>query len=249
MRVCRVFIHGSCVSRDTVAFAQRRFTVVHYQARQSVISVGSAADLTGLPEFRSPFQQRMFDDDLKGNALQSMRAMAPSIDIVLLDLCDERLGVQLLPDGSVMTRSVEGIAAGIVYPGAHIPFGSDAHFDLWISAFERYWAELKTMDLADRVMVLAVPWAGATTEGQATPSSFGVTAEAANKAYERYYNALMDLGVDVQRFGDALADPHHKWGAAPFHYESAVYSSVAERILSRFAILDAEAEAEAANPG
>lgn len=235
MRPCRVFIHGSCVCRDTVAFASGDFAVVHYQARQSLISVGSRSFIQDPPQFKSSFQQRMFDEDTFGNVLDNLREKLRNVDLILLDLCDERLGVQRLSDGSIMTRSVEGIAVGFDYPGRHIPFGSDEHFSLWAEALHRYVQELDQLGVAERVLVLAAPWAASSRDGVPAPSSFGLTADVANQTFARYYHAMKAMGMDVQDFETTYTDAAHKWGPAPFHYDREFYATAAAQIMKRCA--------------
>lgn len=231
----RLFLFGSCVSRDTVEYLGSPVSLVRYVARQSLISAGTSALAASatLPRFESPFQERTARDDLVGNVYRRLRASAPSVDLLVVDLVDERGGVYPLADGYA-TRSVERVAAGTdAVLGDPVPFGTAEHLALWRAGFARFVAEVTAAGLWTRTVLLAVPWAERTAAGVACPSSFGFTPAAGNEAFGPYYAAAEESGLATiaPRPGVAVeADPGHRWGIAPFHYTDAVYADLASQL-------------------
>lgn len=239
--VVRVAVYGSCVARDTVDLAGAdRFDVVAYIARQSLLSADhdASGQFPAEVEIDSEFQRRMMAGDFAGNLEERLAEAAPETDVVLWDLADERHGVHLFEDGSVVTRSIDIVRTpevlSVIEGARHIPFGTDEHFELWAPRAERLRDVLTELGLFARTVVLRVPWALVTTEGKSTPWSMGTSAREANVAYLRYYERLDELGfriLELQPLG-VLADPDHRWGLAPFHYTQDVYEEIVERVLA-----------------
>ena len=239
--VVRVAVYGSCVARDTVDLAGAdRFDVVAYIARQSLLSADhdASAQFPAEVEIDSEFQRRMMAGDFAGNLEERLAEAAPETDVVLWDLADERHGVHLFEDGSVVTRSIDIVRTpevlSVIDGARHLPFGTDEHFELWALRAERLRDVLTELGLFARTVVLRVPWALVTTEGKSTPWSMGTSAREANVAYLRYYERLEELGfriLELQPLG-VLADPDHRWGLAPFHYTQDVYEEIVERVLA-----------------
>ena len=162
-----ISIFGSCVSRDTCEFIPDA-NVVAYVARHSVTSLETphgtnGIDLSGLT---SAFQKRMVTSDLKGNGVARVTKNAKDLDLVLIDLVDERRGYWLFPDGTTMTNSLEvescGAARDARRGGAQlVEFGTDEHFERWKSGFEKLVEGLSTTELWGRTILLDTEWAGA----------------------------------------------------------------------------------------
>ncbi|ASK65530.1 hypothetical protein CFK39_06430 [Brachybacterium avium] len=238
----RATVYGSCVARDTMDLAgSARVDVVAYIARQSLLSAGhDASELFPADvEIDSEFQRRMMTGDFAGNLEERLAEAAPETDVLLWDLADERHGVHLFEDGSVVTRSIDIVRTpevlSVIDEARHIPFGTDEHFALWAPQAERLRDLLTTLGLFTKTVVLRVPWALVTSEGKSTPWSMGTSAREANAAYHRYYELLDELGfriLELQPLG-VLADPEHRWGLAPFHYTQDVYEEIVERVLAQ----------------
>jgi hypothetical protein len=234
----RVLIYGSCVSRDTFEFLDpSRYSLLRYIARQSLISAFSPADVDDLDlgALSSPFQRRMVLGDIAGSLAQDLFDLGDRTDLILWDLCDERLGVYRHTSGAVVTRSVELVRSGAELRFAtweHIPFGTDDHFALWDEALSRFVVLLEEATLARKVLLLAVPWAARTGRGAATPASFGLRASQANRLYARYNDAVQARGIAVVGLSakTVRADDDHKWGVAPFHFGADVYTRLAGQI-------------------
>lgn len=163
-----IAIFGSCVSRDTCEFIPDA-TVKAYVARQSAASLNAphGTDDIDLGELTSPFQVRMVTGDLDGNGVNRLVDISKRLDIVLLDLVDERRGYWLFPDGTVMTNSIEveicgaGAAARRTMGARLVEFGSDEHFAMWKEGFSTLIKELEKAELWENTMLLDVEWAGA----------------------------------------------------------------------------------------
>ena len=175
----KIAIFGSCVSRDTCEFLPEA-DVVTYVARHSVTSLESPHGTSGvdLSDLTSAFQKRMVTSDLKGNGVERIVKHAHDLDLVLIDLVDERRGYWLFRDGSTMTNSIEiescGAARDARRAGARlIEFGTDEHFDAWQTGFERLIVELKDAGLWTRTILLDIEWAGA-VDGAPHPQNDGI---------------------------------------------------------------------------
>lgn len=168
----KIAIFGSCVSRDTAEFIPDA-EVVAYVARHSVTSLVTphgtdGVDIIGL---NSAFQKRMVTSDLNGNGIARIGENAKDLDLVLIDLVDERRGYWLFTDGTTMTNSLEvescGAARDARRAGAClVDFGTDEHFESWKSGFEKLIEGLVAADLWDRTVLLDIEWAAAVDGAQ-----------------------------------------------------------------------------------
>ena len=230
----RTFIYGSCVSRDTITAARPgEFEIVGYVARQSLISMARNA-FDAWPEgFRleSNFQQRVVQGDWLGNAWWRLLQEKDDLDLVLLDLTDERFGVYRRDDQSVITRSIDMMGTELEETASEfelLPFGSEPHLELFNRAAQEFAGQLKKNGLFEKTVVLRVPWASETEEHQPTPVSLNLSAKRANEIFPQYYAVLEKLGfrfIDVPR-ESVCAFSSHQWGVAAFHYIPAVYESI-----------------------
>lgn len=237
----RVAVYGSCVARDSVDLAgHERLEVVDYVARQSLLSAGHDGSRHFPPgaEIASAFQRRQMESDFAGDLESRLVRAAPTTDLLLWDLADERHGVYVFDDGSVVTRSIDLInlpdVLAAVEPARHLEFGTDEHFALWRTRATALRDILQRLDLWERTVVLQVPWALVTAEGSPTPWSMGKGAKQANELYRRYYDHLRSLDFTILELQplSVLADPAHRWGLAPFHYTQDVYEEIVQRVLT-----------------
>jgi hypothetical protein len=232
MSKTRVFIYGSCVSRDTFEHLDpEQFELVEYVARQSVLSATTRpVEMLPPPTLDSRFQQRMVNGDFTSNLRPLLTQRAGEIDVLLVDLTDERLGVYLLPDGTVVTRTVELIESGAeqsLPQGAHhVAFGTQQHFEYWSGAVRALGDAIRNTQPQIAVAILDIPWADWSESGQQTPESFGIGAAQANPVFRSYVEvAVQALGAHVVTLdpSEVMSSSHHPWGDAPFHYAESVY--------------------------
>ncbi|MFB7888857.1 DUF6270 domain-containing protein [Cellulosimicrobium cellulans] len=234
-----VFIYGSCVSRDMCRLFPTLFGVERYIARQSWVSTFSAP--TSLPsvasKLASAFQSRMVESDFASQARIEIASVAHRANAVLLDIVDERYGVVPTSTGFV-TNSYEFLSSGwkaLVSTGDAIPFGSDAHFELWFSSAERMADLLHSVGMFERTNVVRAPYATHTDEGVYLGDRRGRPVEEWNSVYARYYEALASLGfclIDVPS-DLVVTRADHAWGAEPFHYIDDFYLCVANMLERR----------------
>ncbi|MFE1083451.1 DUF6270 domain-containing protein [Brevibacterium sediminis] len=204
----KIAIFGSCVSRDTAEFMPEA-EVVTYVARHSVTSLASAhgTEDIDLSDLTSPFQRRMVTGDLKGSGITRIIKSAKDLDVVLLDLVDERRGFWKFPDGSTMTNSIEvescGAAREARRNGARlIEFGTDEHFSRWKTGFAMLTKELEAAGLWDKTILLDIEWASA-VDGAQHPrnDSFAVL----GRQWRRLQRGSREAGRELSR-GRGLAD-------------------------------------------
>ncbi|MCF2585824.1 hypothetical protein HU144_00805 [Brevibacterium sp. UCMA 11752] len=127
-----------------------------------------------LDGLNSEFQARMVKNDLDGAGLQRIVQHSTNIDLVLIDLVDERRGFWLFPDGTTMTNSIEAESCGATRDarqnGARkIEFGTQEHFDAWKLGYKTLLDGLALVGLADKTVLLEIDWAAA-IQGSRHPS-------------------------------------------------------------------------------
>lgn len=239
MSKTRVFIYGSCVSRDTFEHLDpEQFELVAYVARQSALSAYTRpVELMPPPTLESQFQQRMVSGDFASSLRPQIASAANDTDLVLIDLVDERLGAYLLPDGSVITRSLELIESGaeqyLPQGAQHLAFGTQQHFEYWQTAIAYIGERFQHYMPQATVVLLDIPWAEWSETGEQTPDSFGVSARDANPVFQSYAQvAKQALGAQVVSLdpSEVMSSPTHPWGNAPFHYAENVYLNIVQRL-------------------
>ena len=201
-------IFGSCVSRDTAEFMPEA-EVVAYVARHSVTSLESPHGTNGihLSDLTSAFQKRMVIGDLQGSGLERIVKNAKNLDVVLLDLVDERRGFWKFPDDTTMTNSIEvescGAARQARREGARlIEFGSDEHFTRWSKGFATLIQGLKAAGLWEKTILLDIEWAGA-VDGAQHPQNDSFAN--LGRRWRRLQRGTREAGRELSR-GRSLAD-------------------------------------------
>lgn len=235
----RVFVYGSCVSRDTLEFLPpQSFQLLGYLARHSLLSHGTDASekLPADLAVSSDFQARMIRKDWEGDKLDDLINLAEDIDLLIWDLIDERHGVHWFPTGEIVTRSIDVLgsepASSLLLDDTRIPFGSNTHFEGWAEKAREFVNFLKEHGLLERTRLIRVNWAQTVTDGTEVPSSMGISSAEANSDFQRYYTLLESVGVPMIEVPEDIvqADPNHKWGLAPFHYVPAVYEYIGAKL-------------------
>ncbi|MEX3611026.1 DUF6270 domain-containing protein [Rothia sp. LK2588] len=227
-----IFIYGSCVSRDVIRVNNDLFDLIDYYARSSWISASSdrirfPADKSRL---ESNFQNRMLQRDFMSMAFSALRDKVA--DFYLLDLVDERFGV-FPTANSYITQINELNRSGLLKHITHdalVEFGSDVHFELFRKS------ALENLDLLTRsnLYVIQHRWADTSLERNDVPLQLGRTSQEWQDLYERYFNLLRNLNINIISVPDYLciSTINHKWGLAPFHYIDDFYTYVATTLLS-----------------
>ncbi|WP_418606724.1 DUF6270 domain-containing protein [Georgenia sp. SUBG003] len=231
----RALLYGSCVSRDAFQHLGGGYELLQYVARQSLISAMSpAAVLPAQPSLVSPFQERMVRDDVASTAPSVLLDRADDIDLLVLDLVDERLGVVVLPEGGYATRSQELLDSGVLEalsaPPRRIDFGEAQHLALFTEAASRFVDLLRDTGLLARTLLVDATFAAVTESGVRAPLWRGQPAEAWNRRYRAYVEVLRDAGIRTHTVEHAVAGDAHRWGPAAFHYAPTVYTEIVRAI-------------------
>lgn len=227
----RVFIYGSCVTRDAEPwFREYGFEMVRYIARQSLISAFHKAKVAeyDLSPVDSPFQRRMIKGDISSNLRSEIKKTDP--DLIVWDICDERGGVKKAPTGGFISSITNHTKRGI-HPGPfgkNLPFGDDRHFIMWERALSQFLTTLNALGLDHKIVLNATPWALRDETGK----DLGDVPRTFNENAERYIAAAEAVGVLVARVPQehAVARSDHKWGPAPFHFVDGTYRAQLEAI-------------------
>lgn len=233
----QILIYGSCVSRDTFEFLDRRFELLQYIARQSFISVGNESPQVDrqIPRLKSAFQERMVRGDIYGDAVRKIAEVGEDADLIVFDLIDERGGVIETSTGYVSKLAEVWNAGGkqVLEKNKHIAFGTDEHFALWRPAADRIIDLLRSRNWLQKSVVLRTPWVDRDSEGQTVHyPDWMMDPKVANSRYQKYYDYLLANGLKIVSLPDSIAEttPDHKWGPSPFHYSERGYRYLAQEL-------------------
>lgn len=232
-----IFVYGGCVSRDTFELIKEENKLVHYVARQSLISS------TSKPERRLPiaslavdFSSRMVKGDVESSLFPKITQYANNTDIFIFDILSERLGVHRLDGGTFITNSGELGKSGLLNKFERsttlIRFGTDRHFDIWRGSVLKLKEHLRNHDLFGESYVIKANWTDVTIQGTEVPRFRSMDASAANGLYERYYETLAECNFNIIEppLGISHSDENHKWGPSQYHYQSEFYNYIADII-------------------
>lgn len=233
----RIFLYGGCVLRDAFELVKDRADLVGYVSRQSLVSAAHGRTAVRLPRrLESAFQQRMVEGDVEASLFPTLREAARGgVDRIVIDHNIERNGVYRLPGDTYMTRSAEAVKAGLLdLPDLRRidPFRPEFQ-KLWRLSARRLAYRLDRWDVLDRTVVLDAPWAGVDSEGSLLPENFRRPLAEMGEMISEFARYLEDQGVRRVRMPDrlAVADAHHQWGPAPFHYVPEATAWVAREAL------------------
>lgn len=236
----RFFIYGGCVSRDSFETIKENNSLVHYVARQSLISATSRPEQRiNLNKLSDNFSSRMIKGDIQSSLIPRVEVHAGNTDIMLFDILSERLGVYRLSGGTYITNSTELAASKILNdftePKTLIRMGTDRHFDLWMNSVLILKNKLIERGIFDKTFALQVQWTDTTIQGTNTPKFRDWDARRGNETYSRYYSYLDDQGFNLIRPPKeiSLSDENHKWGPSQYHYQPEFYKFVAETLESK----------------
>lgn len=222
----RIFILGSCVSRDAFSLPYKEMELVAYVARTSLASAfhsqvapRSLARLAA--SIPSSFQRRMVLADLDKRLPIMLKET--DFDVLLIDLIDERFNLLQVEGGNgrpgLYTLSAEfsRIHDG---RGRLVPADSSERWRAWTRGVSR----LLQLVSVHKIVLNRAFWADKTCAGELLEGPWEVDAN--NQLLERMYDYIeaSAAGVRTIRYSRApLADPRHRWGLAPFHYDQASY--------------------------
>lgn len=226
-----ISIFGSCVSRDSVEYNKDQFNLVDYYARSSFASFCSKAytgDLAMLAQMNSPFQKKMVERDLNKSALKN--EAFKNVDVVLIDLIDERFELVQFDEHEFATRSLE--LSKIVKDRKGISYLSTdslKYFRLFEKGFLKF-INATNIDLA-KIRIIQTYWALENSEGKSTLSEYRVSN---NLKLDILYFILrkhLPKSCFISIPNSLLvANVDHKWGDAPYHYVNEFYKFVVDSL-------------------
>lgn len=235
-----IFIYGSCVSRDAFKLFDNKFTLLSYVARQSMISAFSPPVMASTSiSLESKFQKRMVEGDLKSNLQPEITKHRNNITLLVVDLTDERLGVDKLTSTMYATHSVELVKSrwlsSLKTKPRLMEIGTISHWNAWKRSAEKFVDFLESVNLKDKTLVFYTPWAETSLEGDMVPSYRRHTASRMSTELAKCAAYLEALGLEVayMPFELAVTTSEHEWGIAPYHYSPAAYVWIKDSIESK----------------
>jgi pimeloyl-ACP methyl ester carboxylesterase len=235
MRPLNVFVYGggpaSGVVTDYSDTSLKRSGLVSRQSLISAMTGPSGASVAPKSSLR-PSEMRQINADLRGSLPDDLAGHAQDIDFVLMDLFDERFGVDQIEDGSYLTRTPARVKHVIVgfKKSRFIAFGSDEHFELWSDAADKYVELLRQLGLLSVTFLLDTPWAESDENGEDAELPYGLVSADANLAFTRYVDHLRRGGIQAVRQPETSASSQHRWGRAPFNFHDRVYHAVTAKL-------------------
>ncbi|MDI3242484.1 DUF6270 domain-containing protein [Arthrobacter sp. AL08] len=218
--VAKVFVYGSCVSRDPFEL-ETDVQLVDYRSRSSVGSAFAQPPLgweahLDLGSVTSPFQRRMVTADVTKTLADDLREA--DFDALVLDFIDERMSTVEI-GGSVVTDSPELAATGFVADPEcmHEPWTPEG----WLLRKAGITALLGVVD-PTQIIVNRAYWA---TKDDAGQDFAQISWIAKNNAFLRELYEIFEAVPGI-RFIDyppslLVADSVHRWGRQPYHYITA----------------------------
>lgn len=226
----RVFILGSCVSRD--AFERFEASDLELAGYVKYTSLASAfSKPVNWPETKpldSAFRDRMLRVDLN-KEVETLIANTPW-DVLLVDFIEERFDV-LRKGNSTVTLSAAFQDAGLVgyaHDQGFEPLRVDAQErqELWTFGWRQLMNLVASLGGDRAVAVNCARWALRNGEGESVVRSPNL-AHLHNVALRSMYRVVERNWPDVRliHYPDELivADSNHQWGEAPFHYRAEFY--------------------------
>ncbi|RAU19175.1 hypothetical protein DN062_02595 [Nitrincola tibetensis] len=225
----KVYILGSCVSRDPFEMADKNdFEVVGYYARSSFASLGATpfVDEKILSDIESNWQRKMVHADMSKAIFSSLQDS--NADIFLIDLVDERFSVSI-NGKSIHTVSSEYKKA-LYRPNEYKlikPFDSQRR-SLWLKGLEKLSQYLIDSGLGHKVVINQVYWTLDCDDKSSMQHSLYSEEYVNNSNIELdfMYSEISKYLPNARfiRYTENMLniDKSHKWGFEPFHFSKNV---------------------------
>lgn len=226
----KVFIYGSCVSRDCFS-REGAPQLTQYFARSSLLS-SMSKDRSGLEEAdlsqnSSAFQRRIVDADLN----RKLASILPDkdADLILVDFIDERFRLGRQDGGGFFTLSTDLVSCKLDLSEFEVIEGDG---DWYFEAFEKSWIRFVDLVGSTPILLNNALWATHDSEGNLLSEQMKIRKN--NEKLQRLYKIAKTVApqVDLVNPGSEclVADPVHKWGISPFHYVSRFEENLIESI-------------------
>ncbi|WP_186576748.1 DUF6270 domain-containing protein [Aquibacillus kalidii] len=228
-------IFGSCVTRDAFSFIQNEYKINNYFARCSLISLYSMPFHINIEEIKlkSKFQQRILYYDLS-NYFRSYLQETNS-DYLIIDLIDERLGVQKYED-KYITNSTELNRSNLLelYNTEICKIDSN-YIKCWENSARHFIDDLKKSPYKKIFLHKSLYVNTYLNKDNIKVAFDNKNQESAvknNGMLRHMYNFLENnypnlIKIEPTGFS---ADANHKWGLSPFHYEVDYYKTFMDKL-------------------
>lgn len=227
----KIFILGSCVSRDIFNFPND-FSIVNYCARTSFASIFSSSFGHGeyADKLDSKFQASMLKDDLLKRVRKYL--VECKYDFLLIDFIDERFNLILSGD-SIATKSSELLRSGLQYETDNcyeVKSESIEFIMLWEKGWKEFIGLLTENNLREKLVLNKVYWAERTESGGGfSPGLPDEKIKKMNAFLDKLYSIaekdIQKSHIMTQSRQQFIGDDNHRWGKAPFHYTKAYYKN------------------------
>jgi hypothetical protein len=232
----RVWILGSCVSRDALNEAGGGFELAQYWARTSLASAFCARGVEGveLDRIASAFQRRMVEGDV-GKLLPDQLHIAKA-DVFLVDFIDERFDLFEGPGGGVCTLSNELASSGFrSEAGELIASGSDEFFWRWEQGWRALVAALRHKGELHKLRLHQAYWSSKKEDGTGFLPSYPDGYVTAANAFLARLHARASEDVPSAQVIECPSElmvgaVEHRWGPSPFHYVAGYYRDFMRRL-------------------
>lgn len=220
----RIFVLGSCVSRDAFEVNDRNQLLSGYRARTSFATLFDppmAIDEEQLSANPSAFQRRMVRSDmLKDSFTLASETIG---DTVLVDFIDERFDLIKLGDTRI------SLSPELKKTAFHFSAGQRVlnHDSEYFEAFRTNWLHLVENLPHKQVVVNGVYWSKINDSGDGLPNQDRIEVENYKlfKLYEIIESSTPEVTFIKYNKNDLVADHSHKWGQSPFHYVPSFYEA------------------------
>ncbi len=234
----KLFIHGSCISRDIFRIKTDQFQVEEYVARSCISSVISPAwpvNEDVFSDLQSQFQKRMLMTDF--NKLLFKNIFQTKFDYYLIDFIDERFNL-VKSDKRIVTKSAELINSNFLRRTQEkISEIKRLDYPLlqWQKDCYAYVKKIKELIPEEKIIIVKGFWAEKYVNLEKEVVLFDgykgfhlSSIRKMNQLMNSYYDFLYSLlpHAILINFPDPIADENHRWGLSPFHYIESQYLMV-----------------------
>ena len=225
----RIFVLGSCVSRDPFALFSQEDRLAGYVARTSLACAFDprvpSEKKVDLASIKSSWQRRMVGTDLRRGARHSL--LNTPFDVLLLDFIDERFSIGFI-GGAPVTLSPEFLSAqGEVEIESRLRPDREGRWTMWCKGVDTLVEQVG----AERVILNQALWATHLEDG--TRLAGADKAVAMNRLLRRMYEYVTSrfaVRSVVYPRQVVVGARQHKWGVSPFHYSLGFYKHSIDEI-------------------
>ncbi|EJR28058.1 MULTISPECIES: DUF6270 domain-containing protein [Bacillus cereus group] len=239
----RIGIIGSCVTRDVFdnninLNIEGDYEIAFYISKSSLISLESQPinDISNI-QHHTKFGTKTLQADFRKNWFEHIPL---DLDLLIIDFMDERYDCFNIGEGSIITRSDFLLESGLVNKlniESQLYRVKDETINIWKIACDNFLYKLFKFIKPEKVILHRALYLNSFRNVDGIIKRFDgmynkyfnlEEIEKHNKLLIGYYNYVTfnhpNLKViDLLQDNSFVADYEHKWGLAPFHYESRYY--------------------------